>query len=39
MAVNQISLQEFLEEQEQVNERFVVDSEDKANWVFRKINP
>ncbi|SFJ82666.1 host-nuclease inhibitor Gam family protein [Thermoflavimicrobium dichotomicum] len=33
----QISLEEFLEQQEQVNERFVVDSDEKANWVLRKL--
>lgn len=32
-----ISLHEFLDEQEQVNERFTVTNEQEANWVLRKI--
>jgi phage host-nuclease inhibitor protein Gam len=32
-----MSLHEFLEKQNEVNERFVVDSDEKANWVLRKI--
>ncbi|MBH8599097.1 MULTISPECIES: host-nuclease inhibitor Gam family protein [unclassified Thermoactinomyces] len=37
MVINEISLHDFLEEQEQIKEHFVVDSPEKANWVLRKI--
>jgi phage host-nuclease inhibitor protein Gam len=36
--VEQPTLQEFLDDQEQVNsESFVIDTEEKANWALRKI--
>jgi phage host-nuclease inhibitor protein Gam len=38
MEQSQPTLQEFLDDQEQVNaESFVIDTEEKANWALRKI--
>lgn len=35
--VKMISLNDYLEKENQVDERFTVDSDEKANWVLRKI--